>query len=63
MGPLPKRKHSKSRRDRRRAHDHLTLRHLVVCDECGEYKPAHHVCPNCGTYRGQEVIAAKEDKD
>lgn len=62
MGPLPKRKHSKSRRDKRRAHDHLTPLHLVVCDECGEYKPAHQVCPKCGSYRGREVLAVKEEE-
>jgi large subunit ribosomal protein L32 len=56
MGPLPKRKHSRSRRNRRRAHDALTLNHLVVCENCGEYHQAHHVCMNCGTYRGETVI-------
>ena len=44
MGPLPKRKVSKSRRNRRRAHDALQLKHLVVCDGCGEYHIAHRVC-------------------
>ena len=63
MGPLPKRKISKTRRDKRRAHDHLTLRHLVVCDECGEYKPAHQVCPKCGSYAGREVIKIQEDEE
>lgn len=61
MGPLPKRKVSRSRRNRRRAHDALSLRHLVRCENCNKYKPAHHVCPHCGTYRGQEVIAVEED--
>lgn len=56
MGPLPKRKHSRSRRNRRRAHDALTLNHLVVCENCGEYRQAHRVCANCGTYRGETVI-------
>ncbi len=61
MGPLPKRKVSRSRRDRRRAHDGLSLRHLVRCDNCNEYKPAHQVCPHCGTYKGAEVIEMEED--
>lgn len=61
MGPLPKRKVSKSRRNRRRAHDSLTLKHLVVCDTCGEYHLAHHVCKSCGSYRGEQVIEPKED--
>ena len=31
MTPLPKRRHSTGRRDRRRAHDALTAPHLIVC--------------------------------
>ncbi|MEY4222841.1 MAG: Ribosomal L32p protein family, partial [Chloroflexota bacterium] len=30
MTPLPKRRHSTGRRDRRRAHDALTAPHLIV---------------------------------
>lgn len=61
MGPLPKRKVSKSRRDRRRAHHALTLKHLVECSNCGEYHIAHRVCPNCGWYRGELVVAVDND--
>ncbi len=63
MGPLPKRKVSRTRRNKRRAHDHLSLRHLVICDVCGEYKPAHEVCPSCGSYKGREVLPVDEDED
>lgn len=63
MVPLPKRKLSKGRRDRRRAHDHLTAMNLVQCSQCGEMRPSHTVCPNCGNYQGREVIEMKkEDK-
>jgi len=34
MTPLPKRKHSKGRRDRRRAHDALQARNTVACANC-----------------------------
>jgi large subunit ribosomal protein L32 len=61
MGPLPKRKVSKGRRDRRRAHDALSLKHLVQCENCGEYKIAHRVCPKCGTYRGKTVFVVNND--
>ena len=60
MGPLPKRRHSSSRRGKRRAHDFLTLNHLVVCETCGEYHVAHHVYPKCGTYKGETVVEIKE---
>ena len=61
MGPLPKRKLSKSRSRKRRAHDALTLQHLLVCENCGEYHTAHHVCAKCGTYRGVTVFEVKAD--
>lgn len=56
MGPLPKRKVSRSRRNRRRSHDHLSLNHLVECENCGEYHVSHQVCPACGSYNGETVI-------
>jgi large subunit ribosomal protein L32 len=63
MVPLPKRKLSKGRRDRRRAHDALVKTTLVQCSQCGEMRPAHTVCPSCGYYQGREVISmAKEEK-
>lgn len=61
MGPLPKRKVSKSRRNRRRAHDALSLNHLVICENCGEYHIAHRVCPHCGFYRGETVVELKNN--
>jgi len=60
MPPLPKRKHSKGRRDRRRAHDALTRPALVVCTNCGETHVSHTICPHCGYYDGREVIEIKE---
>ncbi|MFN2146971.1 MAG: 50S ribosomal protein L32 [Anaerolineales bacterium] len=56
MPPLPKRKHSKGRRDRRRAHDALQARQLIVCTNCGEKHLPHRMCPNCGHYDGREVV-------
>jgi large subunit ribosomal protein L32 len=26
------------------------------CPMCGEKKRTHFVCPNCGTYKGRQVI-------
>jgi large subunit ribosomal protein L32 len=57
--PNPKRRHSKARRDRRRAHDALVDPALSVCPHCHEPKQPHRVCPHCGTYRGRAVIEIK----
>ncbi|MBX3065391.1 MAG: 50S ribosomal protein L32 [Anaerolineae bacterium] len=62
MGPLPKRKLSKRRKYNRRNHDKLTLNHLVLCSNCGKYKPAHQVCPECGFYNGTQVLNTEEEE-
>ncbi|MCL4426232.1 MAG: 50S ribosomal protein L32 [Firmicutes bacterium] len=56
---VPKRKMSKSRRDKRRANWKLTAPNLVPCPQCHQPKLPHHVCPNCGYYDGREVVAVK----
>ncbi len=61
MGPLPKKRHSRSRRNKRRSHDALSLQHLVRCESCGNYHQAHHVCPHCGSYKGETVIEVESN--
>jgi large subunit ribosomal protein L32 len=58
--PNPKRRHSKARTSKRRAHDFLTPTGLSECPNCHERKLPHHACPNCGTYKGREVLEVKE---
>jgi large subunit ribosomal protein L32 len=55
MAPLPKRKLSKGRRDRRRAHDALKAANLTQCSNCGRMRLPHRVCPHCGHYQGREI--------
>ena len=57
---LPKRKTSKSRRDKRRAHQKVSAPALSTCPECGEAVKPHHVCPSCGSYKGRNVIESAE---
>ncbi|HOC23390.1 MAG TPA: 50S ribosomal protein L32 [Anaerolineaceae bacterium] len=61
MTPLPKRKSTSGRRDRRRAHDALKARNSVNCPNCGEPRLPHHVCPNCGYYQGREVLIISKE--
>lgn len=56
MGALPKRKISKQRKHNRRSHHALQLPTLTKCEECKAMKPTHTVCPNCGTYKGVQVL-------
>ncbi|MFZ3150581.1 MAG: 50S ribosomal protein L32 [Anaerolineaceae bacterium] len=61
MTPLPKRKSTSGRRDRRRAHDALTARNSVACPNCGELRLPHRVCPKCGYYQGREVLSIEKE--
>ncbi|MFH1873998.1 MAG: 50S ribosomal protein L32 [Pseudomonadota bacterium] len=55
--PVPKRRTSRSRRDKRRA-NHMKLDHvdLSTCPQCKQPKLPHRVCIHCGFYKGQEII-------
>ena len=57
---LPKRRHSKTRRDKRRTHCKLVRPTSVACSHCGQAKRPHRICPQCGYYKGEEVLLVKE---
>lgn len=52
----PKRKISKSRRDKRRTHYKATSPSLSNCSNCGEIKLSHRACPSCGYYSGRSLF-------
>lgn len=53
---VPKQRHTKSRRNRRRSHHALKRVQLFSCPNCKELILPHHFCPACGMYAGREVI-------
>ncbi|NLX41545.1 MAG: 50S ribosomal protein L32 [Bacteroidales bacterium] len=57
----PKRKVSKQRRDKRRTHYKATVPTLATCSNCGAAVMYHHVCPECGYYRGRQLIEKSVD--
>ena len=55
----PKRRHCRTRRDKRRSHHALTAPGMVECPQCHQPKLPHRICPECGTYKGREVIKSE----
>lgn len=53
---VPKKRHSKSRRDKRRSHLSLKAPQLVKCPKCNKPRLPHRVCPNCGYYRKEQMV-------
>jgi large subunit ribosomal protein L32 len=61
MGAVPKSKTSKARRDSRRASNfRLGVPNLAECPQCHKPKLSHTVCPECGFYKGKQVVAIQE---
>ncbi len=54
----PKRRTSKTRRNKRRAHQAISDVTLTKCSNCGELHRYHHACAECGYYRGRQVTKA-----
>jgi large subunit ribosomal protein L32 len=60
---VPKQKHTKSRRNKRRTHYYLKPFSLSRCPRCGKFKRPHMVCSFCGYYREKEIIdVSKKEK-
>lgn len=57
----PKRKISKTRRDKRRTHDKLSFLPTYVDQVSGEATLYHRVCLESGFYRGRQVMKGKEE--
>jgi large subunit ribosomal protein L32 len=57
---LPKRKISKTRRDKRRTHWVLNAPAMSPCPKCGQPRLPHRVCPHCGNYKGTEILEVEE---
>ncbi|MBI2463722.1 50S ribosomal protein L32 [Candidatus Peregrinibacteria bacterium] len=68
--PVPKKKAPKSQTSGR-FHTYVTnvqkkLKdriHLVPCPNCKQKHLVHHVCPNCGKYRGRQVLNMGKEID
>ncbi|MEE9201054.1 MAG: 50S ribosomal protein L32 [Candidatus Brocadiales bacterium] len=73
--PHPKRRQSRSRRNKRRTHDSLSAPNIpslqsiqrasgglskrFICPQCKQIKTPHAICHNCGYYGGRQVVAVE----
>ncbi|HGY91908.1 MAG TPA: 50S ribosomal protein L32 [Planctomycetes bacterium] len=53
---VPKRRTSKYRKNIRRSHHHIEPKAMIRCGNCSHAVIPHRVCPNCGYYRGRNVL-------
>lgn len=57
---VPKRRHSSTRGKKRRTGWKLAKPGLNLCSHCGAPRQPHRICPNCGYYQGEEIVAPRE---
>tara|TARA_B100002052_G_C15294949_1_gene338405 strand:+ start:318 stop:491 length:174 start_codon:yes stop_codon:yes gene_type:complete len=53
---VPKRKTSKSRRNKRRSHHKIVRVNVVEDKKSGEYRLSHHIDLKTGLYNGKKIL-------
>ena len=57
---VPKRKTSKSRRNKRRSHHSIDAVNIVEDKKSGEYRLSHHIDLKTGIYNGKQILEPKK---
>ena len=57
---VPKRKTSKSRKNKRRSHHKLISANVVEDKKSGEYRLSHHIDLKSGMYNGKQILEPKK---
>ena len=60
--PVPKRKHSRARRDKKHANKFITPKTFSSCNECNTPAMPHQACLTCGFYKGKKILTTKLDR-
>ena len=60
---VPKKRTSKARKGQRRSHQALRAPGRSDCPQCGATKQSHRVCPECGHYRGRQIIQVETEEE
>jgi len=58
---VPKRRHSKARKRKRRTHFKTEATASQACPRCSDPKLPHRVCPTCGYYKDAEVVQVETE--
>ena len=56
----PKRKTSKSRRNKRRSHHKILPANIIEDKKSGEFRLSHHIDLKTGTYNGRQILEPKK---
>ncbi len=59
---VPARRTSKTSKRMRRTHLKKEAPQLTKCPKCGAMIKPHRACPECGYYKGEEVIKINEEE-
>jgi large subunit ribosomal protein L32 len=57
---VPKRKTSKSRRNKRRSHHKLSSINIIEDKKSGEFRLSHHIDLKTGIYNGKQILDPKK---
>ena len=57
---VPKRKTSKSRRNKRRSHIKFISKNVIEDKKSGEYRLSHHLDLKTGIYNGKQILEPKK---
>jgi large subunit ribosomal protein L32 len=60
--PVPKRKRSRTRRDKRFANKGMKVQAITECSHCHVPLTPHTICRHCGHYKGKKIISTKLDR-
>lgn len=56
----PKKRLTSTRSGKRRSHLALEMQSLSLCPRCKSKKLPHRICPNCGFYKGVDLLKLEE---
>jgi large subunit ribosomal protein L32 len=60
--PVPKRKRSHARKNKRNANKGWEVKAITGCQNCQAPIATHAVCKSCGHYKGVKVLQTKADR-